>query len=222
MPYELEGRVAQKRRTRDALVAAARDLVAKGETPTVEGAAEATSISRTTAYRYFPNQRALLVAAHPETGTASMLPDDAPDDAATRLDLVIDAFIRSTLDNEAQQRTMLRLSLEAEPAERARLPLRQGRGIKWIEEALAPLHAEMSAADIHRLTLAIRSSTGIEALVWLTDVAGLSHGDAADLMRWSASALLQSAAAEHDSPPGSSSPSASWSAPKTHVTSPRT
>jgi AcrR family transcriptional regulator len=193
IPYELNGRVDQKRRTRDALIVAARELVARGETPTVEGAAEMASISRTTAYRYFPNQRALLVAAHPETGATSMLPADAPDDAATRLDLVIDAFICSTIANESQQRTMLRLSLEAEPAERAQLPLRQGRGIKWIEEALEPLRAEMSDADVHRLTLAIRSATGIEALAWLTDVAGLSRDDAADLMRWSARALLRSA-----------------------------
>jgi len=38
---------------------------------------------------------------------------------------------------------MLRLSLEADPAERARLPLRQGRAIAWIEEALAPLRSQM-------------------------------------------------------------------------------
>jgi AcrR family transcriptional regulator len=193
--------VDQKRRTRDALVAAARELVAQGETPTVEGAAELASISRTTAYRYFPSQRALLVAAHPETGAASMLPDDAPEDAAARLDLVLDAFIRSTLENEAQQRMMLRLSLEAEPAERAKLPLRQGRGIKWIGEALAPLRQEMSEADVLRLTLAIRSATGIEALAWLTDVAGLSRADAAELMHWSARALLRSAVAEPDALP---------------------
>ena len=102
IPYELNGRIDQKRRTRDALIAAARDLVANGETPTVEAAAEAASISRTTAYRYFPNQHALLVAAHPETGLVSLLPEDAPDDAATRLDLVIDAFTRSLLKNKAQ------------------------------------------------------------------------------------------------------------------------
>ena len=196
IPYELNGRIDQPRRTRDALIAAARDIVAKGATPTVVEAAEAASISRTTAYRYFPSQRALLVAAHPETYTASLLPDDAPDDAATRLDLVIDAFTRSNIENEAQQRTMLRLSLEADPVERAQLPLRQGRAIKWIEEALAPLHTEMSETKRHRLALTIRSATGIEALVWLTDVAGLSRDDATDLMRWSARALLQSALAE--------------------------
>jgi len=38
---------------------------------------------------------------------------------------------------------MLRLSLEADPAERARLPLRQGRAIAWIEEALTPLRSQM-------------------------------------------------------------------------------
>ena len=197
-PYELNGRVDQKRRTREALTAAARDLVAKGEMPTVEGAAEAASISRATAYRYFPTQRALLVAAHPETGAVSMLPEDAPTDAASRVDIVVDAFVRMIVETEAQQRTMLGLSLEADPVERSQLPLRQGRGIKWFEEALAPLVTEVSLEDLHKLALAIRTVSGIEALVWLTDVGGLSREDAADLMRWSARALLRSAVAEHE------------------------
>jgi AcrR family transcriptional regulator len=193
MAYELNGRTAQKQRTRDALIAAAREIVADGLTPTVDAAAEAASISRTTAYRYFPNQRALLSAAHPETAAESLLPDDAPADVATRLDLVVASFTRLIIDTETQQRTMLRLSLEADPVERSQLPLRQGRAIKWIEEALAPLHGEMSVAELHRLAIAIRSATGIEALVWLTDVAGLSRDDATKLMRWSARALLDAA-----------------------------
>ncbi|MDQ1372912.1 MAG: hypothetical protein QOJ09_250 [Actinomycetota bacterium] len=197
IPYELEGRIQQKRRTRDALIAAARELVAMGETPTVERAAEAASISRTTAYRYFPKQHALLAAAHPETATVSLLPDDAPTDVESRLELVVDGFTRMIVDTEAQQRTMLRLSLEADPAERQQLPLRQGRAIAWIEEALEPLRADMSAPDIHRLALAIRSATGIEALAWLTDVGGLSRDDAANLMRSSARALLRSALADN-------------------------
>jgi AcrR family transcriptional regulator len=194
--YELNGRVHQKRRTRDALVAAARELVAHGDTPTVEAAAEAASISRTTAYRYFPNQHALLAAAHPETVATSMLPDDPPADVETRLDLVVGAFTRMILENEKQQRTMLRLALEAGPAERSQLPLRQGRGIRWIEEALDPLRDEFSDAERHRLALAVRSAIGIEALVWLTDIGRLSRDAATDLMRWSARALLRSALAE--------------------------
>src|SRR5262245_3365689 len=102
--YEMNGRVDQQRRTREALVAAARALVAKGESPTVEAAAEAAAISRTTAYRYFPSQRALLAAAHPETAATSLLPEDAPDDVAARLDIVVGKFTRRNLETEAQQR----------------------------------------------------------------------------------------------------------------------
>ena len=193
--YEDTGRSQQKRRTREALIAAARELVSQGHAPTVEAVAAAATISRTTAYRYFPTQRALLAAAHPETAAETMLPDDAPVDVAKRLDIVVAAFTRMILETERQQRTMLRLSLEADPVDRSELPLRQGRAIKWIEEALAPLQPAMSDADVRRLAIAIRSATGIESLVWLTDVAGLSRPEATELMRGSARALLDAALA---------------------------
>jgi AcrR family transcriptional regulator len=196
--YETSGRSAQKSRTRAALVAAARELVASGVTPTVEEAAAAASISRTTAYRYFANKRALLLAAHPEIGAPSMLPADAPSDPTTRLDLVIDAFTKMILDTEAQQRTMLRLSLE-ETVEPSELPLRQGRAIRWITEALEDLRGRLSDAELAQLVNAIRATVGIEALVWLVDVAGVSRDDSRALMRWSARALLQTAL-EHPPP----------------------
>ena len=141
--YESVGRSNQKRRTRTALVLATRELVADGLTPTVEEAAARAAISRTTAYRYFPNQPALLAAAHPEIDTRSMLPDPAPDDPAARLDLVIQAFLRLIVDTEPQQRTMLRLSLETDPRRRGEQPLRQGRAIAWIAEALLPLQGRL-------------------------------------------------------------------------------
>jgi AcrR family transcriptional regulator len=196
IPYEAVGRTRQKERTRDALIAAARELVAQGTTPTVEDAAAAASISRTTAYRYFPNQPALVVAAHPETESRSLLPKDAPEDPAARLDAVIEEFTRLVVDTEAQQRTMLRLSLDPDAKAREPLLLRQGRAIGWIEEALAPLRGQMSDAELQRLVLAVRSATGIEALVWLTDIAGLSRPEAVELMRWSARGLLRSALAD--------------------------
>jgi AcrR family transcriptional regulator len=200
-PYELGGRHAQKRRTRDALVAAARGLVAAGLTPTVEEAAEGASISRTTAYRYFPNKRALLLAAHPEMTTRSMLPSDPPEDPAARLDAVVRTFTAMILETEAQQRTMLRLSLEMDAAERTTLPLRQGRAIDWIGEALAVLRGQLSEQELHQLVLAVRATIGIEALVWLIDVAGLARDQAVELMRWSAQALLQQALTGDPPPP---------------------
>jgi AcrR family transcriptional regulator len=196
MPYELSGRTRQKQRTRGALVEAAREMVTQGQNPTIDEAATRASVSRTTAYRYFPNQRALLVAAHPEMGAKSLLPQPAPIDAAARLDAVITSFLRLIVDTESQQRTMLRLSLDPDPSHRGDLPLRKGRAIGWIGEALSPLRGQLTERDLRRLILAIRSAAGIEALVWLTDIAGLSRGEAVQLMRWSASALLRSALAE--------------------------
>jgi AcrR family transcriptional regulator len=193
-PYEAGGRSAQKARTRDALVAAARDLVAAGGvTPTVEDAAAAASISRSTAYRYFPNKRALLVAAHPETAATSMLPANPPQDPAARLDAVVANFSAMILDTEAQQRTMLRLSLEADAAERDALPLRQGRAIAWISEALDGVRGDLTDQQFRQLVLSVRATIGIEAIVWLVDVAGLPRNDAVALTRWSAQALLQHA-----------------------------
>jgi AcrR family transcriptional regulator len=190
--YEQSGRIRQKRRTRDQLIAAARDLIAKtGGAPTVQEAAAAASISRTTAYRYFPNQTALLVAAHPETAAASLLPEGVGDDAGVRLRAAVRAFTGLVLETENQQRTTLRLSLQPRTADG--LPLRQGRAIGWFAEALSPLCGQLGEAGVQRLAVAIRSAVGIESMVWLTDVAGLSRDQAARLMQWSAQAMLDEA-----------------------------
>jgi AcrR family transcriptional regulator len=195
-PYELTGRTRQKARTRAALLTATRELLAGGITPTVEQAAAHAGIARTTAYRYFPNQRALLIASYPELDMPSLLGADAPADPAARLELVTQSIARQTIEHEAALRSQLRLSLDLTPAERNTLPLRRGRAIGWIAEALAPLKGRLPDSELRRLVLAIRASLGIEALVWLTDIAGLSRHEAADLMRSSARALLRSALAE--------------------------
>jgi AcrR family transcriptional regulator len=192
VPYEAVGRAAQKGRTRSALIAAVRTLIARGVTPTVEAAAAAALVSRTTAYRYFSSQRALLIAAHPEIEMTSLLPPNPPKDPESRLEEVLREFHRMILKTELQQRTALRLSLEvgAQPGDHV---LRQGRAVGWIAEALSPLHTVLPEKDLMRLVLAIRSATGIEALVWLTDVAGLSRDEATALMRGTARALVRSA-----------------------------
>lgn len=194
------GRSQQKRRTREALIVAARELISAGEEPTVERVADRAQISRTTAYRYFPNRRLLMAAAHPETTATSLLPPDAPLDPRERLTLVVDAFVSMIRETEPQQRATLRISLEpAGGQEEDRLPLRQGRAIRWIGEALEPLKGQLSDEQLRALVVAIRSSIGIEALVWLTDVARLSGDDAQALMAWSARSLLD--AALNDPPP---------------------
>ena len=161
--------------------------------------ATAAGVSRAVGYRYFPNQHALLAAAHPETAATSLLPPDPPTDPAERLAHVVQEFTGLIARTESQQRTMLRLSLNDDNASRADLPLRQGRAIGWIREALAPLRGALTDEQLHQLVLAIRSAIGIEALVWQTDVAHLTSDQAVALMSWSAQALLH--AAIHWKPP---------------------
>ena len=193
IPYEQTGRTSQKARTRAAMLDATRQLLAEGVTPTVEQAAGRAAISRTTAYRYFPNQRELLIATYPELDQRSLLGDDAPADPLARLDLVTELVGRMLLDYEPELRTMLRLSLDPAGVDKGALPLRRGHAIGWLDDALSPLRERMSAVRVSRLVLAIRATLGIEALVWLTDVGGLPREEAVELMRASARTLLQAA-----------------------------
>lgn len=194
--YLVTGRSAQKQRTREALVAATRELLAAGDMPTVDEAAAAAQVSRATAYRYFPTKDDLLAASHPEVLKPTLLPPDPPSDPAERLDLVLRELLAMIVATEPQQRAMLRRSLEADPSARGEQPLRQGRAIAWIREALQDLEPRLGAAALHRLVLAIRATTGIEALVWLVDIAGCTLEEAADLMHWSGRALLTQALTE--------------------------
>src|SRR4051794_16902482 len=183
------GRTRQKQRTREQLLDAARRLIAGGDIPSVEEAAEEAGVSRTTAYRYFPTQGDLLAAAFPETAATSLLPVPAPEDVGQRVKAVATALIERIEQTEPQQRAMLRLSLGDVPHE---LPLRQGRAIAWFSEALAPLRERLGDEAVHRLAVALRSVCGIETRVWLRDIAGLDTAEIAALQVWMVEVLAAS------------------------------
>jgi AcrR family transcriptional regulator len=189
--YLESGRKRQKQRTRDQLIAAARELIMAGDTPRVEEAAEAARVSRTTAYRYFASQAELLAAAFPETAVASVMPEPPPAAVTQRVAAVAGFIIDRVEELEPQQRAMLRLSLGNVPHE---LPLRQGRAIPWFVEALAPLTDSIGNDAVHRLALALRAACGIETRVWLSDIAGLSAAEVGALQRWMVAALVERAA----------------------------
>ena len=189
-PYIATGRSQQKSRTRNALVVAARELLSGGQLPSVEAAARAAGISRTTAYRYFSGSDDLVRAAHPEVDLTSILGEDAPAEVVERLDLVLDGHFRIIREWEPE----LRASLAASLRPGAELPvLRQGRAIGWILDALSPLGGHRTPAQQRQLAVRIRSLAGIESLVWLVDVAGLTRKRAFEVMRENAHAVLASA-----------------------------
>lgn len=192
------GRVNQKRRTRSAIVDAAKELMAQGVAPTVAQAAEAAFVSRTTAYRYFPTQESLLI----EVGlTASVEDIEAlvaqPVDRTTARERaleVIDTFVRHTFADEAQYRMTMRvyqgLWLDAPADKRDGSGLREARRRRWLEQSLRPLRDDVTAEEWRRLLTALSLVTGPESLVVYRDVSRLDVDQACAVARWTATCIL--------------------------------
>lgn len=211
--WEEEGRINQKRRTRAAILEAAKHLLREGQMPSVAEAADIACVSRATAYRYFPTQEYLLSEAALESAKTDinhLLEQSAPtDDPGARLDTLVQVLQQVTLEQEAAFRTLLQLSLEShatggQKPEATEERLRGGRRIGWIEEALAPLgnSFKKDPATFRRVVAALSLCMGIEALIVLQDVCGLEAKEAVEVSRWVAQALLQAGRREAD---GSSS-----------------
>ena len=68
-----------------------------------------------------------------------------------------------------------------------------GDHVGTIEDALAPLRGQIAEDDLQRLIRGIGATLGIEAFVWLTDIAGVPREEAASIIRSNALGLLRSA-----------------------------
>jgi AcrR family transcriptional regulator len=202
MNWEAEGRINQKRRTRAAVLEAAKQLLREGQMPSVAEAADVACVSRATAYRYFPTQEYLLSEAALESARTDinhLLERAVPsNDPAVRLDTLVQVLQQVTLEQETAFRTLLQLSLQAHANEGPNREatedrLRGGRRIGWIEEALAPLDSIFDTDSItsRRVVAALSLCLGIEALIVLQDICGLEAAEAVEVSRWAAQALLQ-------------------------------
>jgi AcrR family transcriptional regulator len=197
----------QKGRTRRALLEAAVRLVSAGRQPSVADVADAASVSRRTAYRYFPAQEQMLVEAALEGVRGIMTkaidgPPSARRDVAgveARLDRAVQALQHSAAANEQLLRTMIRLTVSAPAAPRSgdrSTPKRGYRRIEWIALALAPVRKSLGKRRYERLVSAIAMCVGIEALIVLRDLRGLSEREAEDVSRWAAATLLHASLGE--------------------------
>ncbi len=183
-PARTHERVYQKLRTRQALLEAARELVAQGKAPTVAATADAATVSRATAYRYFPTQEALLVEVPLDEAAPtvqSLFPDEsAPQDAENRAALVQNALYDLARDHEAEFRLFLRSSLlrALEDPDGSGDPFRGARRSVLLDTALEPLAHELPAEEISRLKTALSMLVGVESMIVLHDVLCLDHDQA--------------------------------------------
>ena len=188
-------RVAQKSRTRAALLSVTVNLIDQGRAPTVAEAAKAAAISRATAYRYFPSQDLLLVEATLQAATAEvqgLLASPAfPSQVEDRIEVLASSVYQMLFVHEAAFRALLRLSADSEassgPAARGR------RRVHWITKALTPLRKQLGTAEFRRLRAALSMLLGIESLVVLRDICKLSERESVAVAQWAGRALVRAA-----------------------------
>ena len=206
MPKTIEpGRVNQRHRTREDLLAAAGRLLKRGRTPDMDDVAKEAMVSRATAYRYFPTIEQLLVEA-PLDGA---MPDprdvfngDVSTDPAPRVDKAEAALHEMCYRNGAQLRVMLAASLERTTqgangsAAAGGIPVRQNRRSPLIEAALAPSRERFTDATYKKLCAALALIFGTESMIVFEDVLGLDQKSARKVKSWAAKALVRAAMEE--------------------------
>ncbi len=192
------GRTNQKRRTRDALVNVAADLIRRGDAISVAEVADTACVSRTTAYRYFPTsemlsaQAAVFVAGSIETQHLDDIArGSAPPDE--KLDAIVVASDAMTMAHEAAFRSVLRFSMDAALTASGNTPRRPAFRKGWIEAALSDLKKDLGLQRFKRLTGVLSLFCGIEAVVVLQDIYLMKSDEALEAKRWAARQLLRAA-----------------------------
>jgi AcrR family transcriptional regulator len=173
------GRVNQKRRTRAAIVAAARELITGSAEVTMPAVARAALVSEATAYRYFPDLVSLLREAldgtwpSPEQALASL---EHCADAVERIGLATERLLRHVQAYQGAVRAMIAASV-VRPA----TGVRPGYRFGVIDHALAPLEAgpgRPSPETLRQLKQDLAIVVSAEALFTLTDLCGLTPDEA--------------------------------------------
>lgn len=198
---EARGRHHQKQRTRKLLLETARRLLEAGQRPSVTEVADAASISRRTAYRYFPTQEKLLAESaleglRPVMDRALALTPAGNDQQS--LEARVDALVRNMMllafENEALLRTMIHQTVVEKAA--ADVPRRGTRRVEWIEAAISPAKPRLGKANYARLVSALAVCTGMEAILVLRDIRGLTAEQTIQVSQWMAQAMLREALAK--------------------------
>jgi AcrR family transcriptional regulator len=180
---ESNGRTNQKARTREAIVAACVELIRQGRPVTMPEVAKAARVSEATAYRYFPDLASLLakaLAADWPTPAEALAPVEGSNDPVERVAFATRFLLQGVAERQEVVRSMIAATI-AQPglSSRARPGLRFG----LIEYALAPDVATLESTSPERLAqlrLDLAVVVSAEALFSLTDLCGLSIGEAID------------------------------------------
>jgi AcrR family transcriptional regulator len=187
------GRANQKERTRQALLAATRALLADGQALTIARAAERALISEPTAYRYYSDVRDLLRDALQWPGMDALLSElRATPAVEARARRAAEAMARTVLANEAQIRALIALSYAPGRAEKG-AAIRPALRVPLIDAVLEPVADRMDASARRRLRCALYAVIGAEAALSLKDMGGFGDEEIVSTLGWAAFQLAAAA-----------------------------
>jgi AcrR family transcriptional regulator len=192
------GRANQKERTRQALLAATKELLAEGEAVTIAKAGARALVSEATAYRYYSDVRSLMRDA-----LAPNWPDfdrlllelramPAIEDRAQR---AAEAMARQVLATERDVRALIALSYQSTggDGERRDRVARPAFRIPLVEAVLAPLEGEIGPEVLRRLRLAVSVVIGAEAVLSLKDHSDGNSEEIVQTLGWTARQIVAAA-----------------------------
>ncbi|WP_167363865.1 TetR/AcrR family transcriptional regulator [Rhizobium mongolense] len=188
-------------RTRKLMLETATRLMQSGITPSVSEVAEAAEVSRATAYRYFPSQAALVHAVVDEAlGPILDWSSDSPDARTRVADLLATAMPRID-EFEATFKAALKLSLDQWAQRQAGTlgnePLfTRGHRVDLLKSVTRPLQGTVPPEARERLAQALSLVFGVEVLIVLKDIWGLTSESAQSVAAWAAKALVEAAVRE--------------------------
>lgn len=198
-PAASAGRVAQRNRTRKAIVEAAIELLAAGATPSMAEVAQAAQVSRRTVYMYFPTLDQLLIdamlGAVAQKAIEPILTESPSSDAAVRMEQLSRVLSRNSGETMHLGRALLRLTIEGEQPPPG-VPRRGYRRVHWIERALGPAREQLTSAEFERMVSALCVLTGWEPMIVLQDVRCLDQPEAEDVLAFAVRAVVEKALSE--------------------------
>jgi AcrR family transcriptional regulator len=192
-PQDTTGRVNQKRRTHNAIVQAAVDLISTGRDVSMPEIAKAALVSEATAYRYFPDLITLIRTAMDDqlpTPDEALEPVAGSTDPVERIAAVTEHLLRHALAYQGAVRAMIAATITRPDDAQFRPGLRFG----FIDAALAPLAAGgVDEAVLAQLKRDLAVVVGAEALFSLIDLCGISPDDAVASIVHTATTLTRAA-----------------------------
>jgi len=179
-PQGTTGRANQKRRTYNAILQAAVELMHTGREVTMLEVAKAALVSEATAYRYFPDLASLLqeaMAGQMPTPAEALEAVADSRDPVERVAAATEHLMRTVLTYQGATRAMIAATITRPTSATARPGLRFG----LIDHALAPLDDTLGADDpaaLAQLKRDLAVVVSAETLFCLTDLCRLDPEDA--------------------------------------------